>query len=198
MTRLGGHGQHGGGGVRRPNGPPPGPRPHGQQPNPHYGGGQAAASLAQLWPKYLEGGYFDEAGHLKPEYVSRCLPGDDVLEESKQHGAEPLIRAMANARPALTTGQIRRFFGHCRALETKIKAGGSTWESVRGEFLKLDVAAADSFGKKPTPKIPELFHDFIRRNVAAVKTEKDFLHGFLPHFEALLGFGSIYIQKERN
>lgn len=194
MTKFGGHGHFGGGGVKHPGGP----KPYGQQPNPKFGGGQGAASLTQLWPKYLEGGYFDEAGHLKPEYVSRCVPGDEVLEESKQHGAEPLIRTMANSDPPLTTGQIRRFFGHCRALETRIKTGGSTWESVRSEFLKLDVAAADAAGKKPKAKIPALFHDFIRRNVAAVKTEKDFLHGFLPHFEALLGFGSMHLQKEKN
>jgi hypothetical protein len=44
-----------------------------------------------------------------------------------------------------------------------------------------------------------LFHDFIRRNVAAVHSEKEFLQGFLPHFEALVGFGSLHLKKsERN
>ena len=60
------------------------------------------------------------------------------------------------------------------------------------------MAAADAFGKMP-PKIPEIFHDFIKSNVAAVKNEKDFLKGFLPHFEALVGFGSQYFkERERN
>ncbi len=35
--------------------------------------------------------------------------------------------------------------------------------------------------------------------VAAVKNEKDFLKGFLPHFEALVGFGSQFFkERERN
>jgi len=67
----------------------------------------------------------------------------------------------------------------------------------RLDFLKLDVAAADAAGKKPSPKIPSLFRDFIGKNVAAVKDERDFLQGFLPHFEALVGFASGKL-KERN
>ncbi len=44
-----------------------------------------------------------------------------------------------------------------------------------------------------------IFHDFIRHNVAAVKTEKDFLEGFLPHFEALVGFGTpLFRERERS
>jgi CRISPR type III-A-associated protein Csm2 len=98
----------------------------------------------------------------------------------------------------MTMHQIRRFFQHCRAIEAKVRAGTATWAAEEAAFRQLDVAAADAFGKSP-PKIPELFHDFVKSNVAAVKNEKDFLKGFLPHFEALVGFGSRFFkERERN
>jgi CRISPR type III-A-associated protein Csm2 len=130
-------------------------------------------------------GYFDAAGNLRNEFVSR----DSIA---------PLAADMANAQPALTTHQVRRFFQHCRAIEAKLRAKTSTWAAEEAAFRMLDVAVADAFGKS-TKKIPQLFHDFIKSNVAAVKNEKDFLRGFLPHFEALVGFGSQYFnERERN
>lgn len=142
-------------------------------------------TLDQLWPSYLEKGYFDAAGNLHNELVARAR-------------IVPVAEAMSKANPPLTMHQIRRFFQHCRAIEAKIRAGTSTWPAEEAAFRQLDVAAADAFGKSPR-KIPKLFHDFIKSNVAAVKNEKDFLKGFLPHFEALVGFGSQFFkERERN
>jgi hypothetical protein len=31
-----------------------------------------------------------------------------------------------------------------------------------------------------------------------IRTEDDFLRGFLPHFEALVGFGATHIRRERS
>lgn len=141
-------------------------------------------SLDDMWPDYLSQGYFDAKGNLLPDLVIR-------------NNMEPFASDMANGRPPLTSHQIRRFFQHCRAIEARLRAKTSTWERELTEFKKLDVAVADAFGKSP-PKVPEIFRDFIQKNVAAVKTEKDFLEGFLPHFEALVGFGSAYFRTERN
>lgn len=172
-----------GGGGHRPSAYGQGNRGYGgrggggqQGGNPHYASNDP---VARHWPGYLEGGYFDAEGCLKVEYVSR----DKV---------EPLAQKMAS----LTTHQIRRYFGHCRAIETRLKSGGVKWAEVWSQVKKLDVAAADGAAKEPR-KIPPLFHDFIRRNVAAIKCEKDFLRGFLPHFEALVGFGQAHFKKER-
>lgn len=130
-------------------------------------------------------GYFDAAGNLRIEFVAR----DRLI---------PVAEAMASAQPALTIHQVRRFFQHCRAIESKLRANTSTWAAEEAAFRMLDVAAADAFGKWPK-KIPDVFHEFIKSNVAAVKNEKDFLKGFLPHFEALVGFGSQYFkERERN
>lgn len=146
--------------------------------------------LNDLWPDYLKGGYFEQ-DCLKVEYVSR-------------EKVEPLVYAMCKDREerflkdGLTSHQIRRYFGHCRAIETRLKAGGASWASVLPDVKKLDIAAADGAAKKPQPKIPGLFHDFIRLNVAAIKTKRDFVEGFLPHFEALVGFGQAHFKKERS
>jgi len=130
-------------------------------------------------------GYFDAAGNLRIDFVVR----DRLV---------PIAEDLANGHPPLTVHQVRRFFQHCRAIEAKLRAKTSTWAAEEAAFRQLDVAAADAFGKIQ-PKIPELFHDFIKSNVAAVKNEKDFLKGFLPHFEALVGFGSQYFkERERN
>lgn len=141
-------------------------------------------SLLELWPNYLTKGYFDEHGHLIEQFVARA-------------SVEPLIQTMArSASPLLTTHQVRRFFQHCRAIEARLRARRSTWEDELASFRKLDVAVADAIGKRP-PKIPNLFHEFIRLNVRAVHSERDFLEGFLPHFEALVGFGARHLTDDR-
>jgi len=171
-------GAQGGGGVR----------PRSDAPPPRFSGmggrdrSQADDTVANHWPDYLKSGYFDANRNLASEFVAA-------------EKVEPLIRKMSDA--GLTTGQLRRFFQHCRGLETQLRSGTATWPQLRPKFEFLAAAAADAYGKQP-PKIPSLFYSFIRRNVDAVKTENDFLKGFLPHFEALVGFGSLYLAKERN
>jgi hypothetical protein len=156
------------------------PRPLGPQPT--------ASAPRGFWAEYLVGGYFDTDGHLRVEYVDR------------EH-MEPLAREMADDR--LSSGQARRFFTHCRMVETLLKAHGKSperlaalWAVQFPAFVRLDVFAADALAKQ---KVPKLFHDFIERNVNAVRTQKDFLEGFMPHFEALIGFGNAHFAKgERN
>jgi len=170
--------------------PPPRPQQGGQHPPParQDQGGQRPAQesqhVEQLWPDYLRGGYFDEEGNLRLEFVRR-------------KEVEPLVREMARAQPALKQGQLRRFFQHCRRIEARLKVKEATWAQVRPQVEFLDAAAQDAFGKQPR-KIPALFRDFIQRNIAAVQSEKDLREGFLPHFEALVGFGSTHIQRDRS
>lgn len=141
-----------------------------------------------FWPGYLQGGYFDAQGNLREEFVLRGK-------------VEPLVKKMGEHQQgakALTIHQLRRFFQHARAIETRLRARVATWEALRPDFRNLAVAAADAFGKSEK-KIPQLFHDFVEHNVNAVRTEKDFLQGFMPHFEALVGFGAQHLkEKERN
>jgi CRISPR/Cas system CSM-associated protein Csm2 small subunit len=100
---------------------------------------------------------------------------------------------MASARPELTSHQVRRFFQHCRRIQARLRAG-STWPTEEADFRKIDAFAADARARKTAPP---LFEDFVRRNVAAVRDERDFTKGFMAHFEALLGFGARYFKKQR-
>lgn len=141
-------------------------------------------SLDEAWKDYLKDGYFDDAGNLRIELV-------------KRENLQTLVKEMAFAKPKpLTSNQLRRFFQHCRLVESRILSKHSNWEKEKTAFMQIDSAAADAYGKQEK-KIPKIFHDFIRRNVAAVKTEKDFVNGFLKHFEALVGFAAQYLERER-
>ena len=144
----------------------------------------AQQRVAFTWKEYLKEGYFDVNGNLKIEYVSR-------------EKVEPLVQAMCGTG-GLSIHQVRRYLNHCRAVESKLKTTGIDWLSVLPMVKKLDISAAEGVSKQPSPKIPELFHDFIRSNVAAIKSPKDFVQGFLPHFEALIGFGQAHFKKEKN
>jgi len=146
------------------------------------GARNSAERVQDVWKgPYLEGGYFDQDGNIRLNLVSReTMSG--------------LAREMAAAYPRLTIHQLRRFFGHGRAVEARLRAiqageAEDRWKVVAADFAKLDIAASDAAGKSE-PKIPRLFEDFIKCNVRTVRSSKDFLDGFLPHFEALVGFGA--------
>jgi|SRR5690625_31745 len=143
---------------------------------------QSYRTVKEIWTDYLKDGYFDDDGYLRPQYVARST-------------VEPLVMAMATARPKLSRSQLRRFFQHCRRIEARLLHDNGAWGEVQPRVLFLDSAAQDAL-RTPDQKIPDLFYDFIRLNVATVKNAKDFLEGFIPHFEALVGFGSIHIKKQ--
>lgn len=127
--------------------------------------------LNEIWrADYLQGGYFDAQGNFRVEYVQR----------------EKMER-LVNAMSSLTSSQLRRFFGHCRALESSLLSQAKTWDAIKADFVKLDYFAEEALFKQ---KIPREFYLFIRENVKAVQSEKDFTKGFLKHFEALVGFGA--------
>ncbi len=130
------------------------------------------------WKKLYQSGYFDQKGFLRLEFLRRETMDD-------------LARQIANDGVGLSRTQARRFFQHCRRIEQRLRVGKVPWETVRGDVLKLDAAAADAINKSPA-KISQKFHDFIRMNVEEISTEHDFLDGFMRHFEALIAFGQVY------
>lgn len=138
--------------------------------------------LRKLWHERYQAGYFVD-GHLRPEFVRRA----DI---------EPLVRELSQGvrfdgefYPPLATHQLRRFFGHSRLIERELRVRQKEWGAMLPAVVKLDGSAQDALGKHE-PKIPVSFHEFIEWNVAAVKSQRDFLDGFLPHFEAVVGFSS--------
>jgi CRISPR type III-A-associated protein Csm2 len=125
-------------------------------------------------------GYFDNAGHLRPEFVAK-------------ENVDNLARRFD--RDGLNMHQLRRFFNYCREIERRLRSE-SSWEAERINVAKLSAFAADAAGKKPA-KIPPSFREFLDKNVEQIHSRKDFLEGFMEHFEALVGFSALYLKEER-
>ncbi len=152
------------------------------------GGGDRSRPPREALPKF-PGSYFetDNQGrsYLQPDFVSK-------------KNVDPLAQQLAyRSNPKLTTGQMRRFFNHCRELERQLKVDNESWHQVAAGFEALCYHAQNAVAAH---KIPGEFQDFIDDNVkrvgSAKEPERAFLDGFLPHFEALVGFGAKYMRKD--
>ena len=158
-----------------------------QQERRDRGGGGRSRSPREALPKFPDT-YFktDNQGrsYLQPAFVSK---GKVV----------PWAKCFADGR--LTTGQIRRFFNHCREIERRLNVDGESWHQVSAGFEALCYHAQNAVAAR---KIPQEFQNFIDENVKRVVAEKEprraraFLDGFLPHFEALVGFGAAYMKEK--
>ena len=133
-------------------------------------------------------GYFatddENRRYLQPAFVARKT-------------VDPLARELGrHARPPLTTGQMRRFFNHCRQLDRRLQADGESWERVSAGFEALCSHAQYA---QSAHKIPAEFMRFIDDNVRRVVSDSNpreaFLRGFLPHFEALVGFSAAHMTR---
>ena len=123
-----------------------------------------------------------------------CLQADFVSRRNVDLWAKHLA---TRSRPNLTTGQIRRFFNHCREIERRLKVGDQSWAQVSADFASLSYHAENA---RAAQKIPYEFGRFIEDNVNRVMSAQDpakaFMDGFLPHFEALVGFGAAHMKKD--
>jgi CRISPR-associated protein Csm2 len=137
------------------------------------------STISGLPRDYLNGGYFDADGNLKPEYLVKDGFADKIASDLK------------DARPEITNHQLRRFYGHVRAADNRLRMTGN-FPAVYNDLKKLDSFVAEAKGKK---KIQDLFYEFMVRNLKETRTEKDFKEGFMEHFQALVGFFTYYHPK---
>ena len=141
-------------------------------------GGPSSSDLPRFPDTYFAN---DDSGrgYLQADFVSK-------------RNVEPWAKHLArNSRPILTTSQIRRFFNHCREIERRLNVDGQSWAQVSARFESLCSHAQYA---RSANKIPEEFQRFIDDNVRRVTSAEDpgraFVDGFVPHFEALVGFGA--------
>lgn len=121
---------------------------------------------------YLKEGYFDDKGNPLPQVLQKW-PID-------------IADALFKARPRMTTNQLRgAFFAEVRRLERKLGAT-CDFDMVRPELLKLNAYVVD---RRKKYKVSALFEEFITVNLReAARGEQEFINGFVPHFECLVGF----------
>lgn len=146
------------------------------------GDGRQNAPLPQFPAEYF-GADPDGNRYLLPVFVAR-------------ETVDALAIRLSDGRPGLTTGQLRRFYNYCRSIERRLKVEGRSWEQVSADFTMLPAYSqyAQSGGK-----IPREFQQFVDDNVQRVNAAEEhqraaFLEGFLPHFEALVGFAAAHLR----
>jgi len=140
------------------------------------GGGDRATQ--RLTDEYLKGGYFDVSGNIYEDLLTTM--------------ADQIAQMFAKAYPKLKNHQLRRFYQHTRAAENKLRMT-SDWPSTNVDIKKLKSFVAEAKGKD---KVPEVFYDFINRNIDWVKDEKSFLQGFLEHFQAVVAYFTFHHPKK--
>jgi CRISPR-associated protein Csm2 len=143
-------------------------------------GGSTAGFSSGLASDYLETGYFDAKGNLHARYVAKDGDADLIAKE------------LGNAKPAMTNHQLRRFYAHVRAADNRLRMTGN-FSSVYIDLKKLEPFVAEAKGKG---KIPDLFYSFMNKNLHTVKTESDFVHGFMEHFQAVVAFFTFHHPKK--
>ncbi len=138
-------------------------------------------SRVGLPQNYLSDGYFTEAGHLRDELIIEHAMA--VAQSFKSH--------------EVTTGQIRRFYGHLRQAERRL-ASGEPFEAVKPALLEMRPLAADAVGRaKAENKDMSVLKDFIDRNVAlAAKSQKAMQEGFVPHFMYVVAYFKFFNPKD--
>lgn len=134
-------------------------------------------------PDRPSGGYFDDSQDCKPlrlYYVSKAT-------------LDPLVRKLATDKPSLSMSQLRRFYNYCAAVRQRLQNKQSTWCDELPNIVMLSAFAADA-SKRPQNPIPQSFRDFVDTNVEMIQTERDFMGGFMKHFEGLVGFASLHLR----
>jgi CRISPR/Cas system CSM-associated protein Csm2 small subunit len=146
-----------------------GARPQGGQRGGSPPGRLAGGGEGRFPPGYPQ--YFTPEGHLRVELVMK-----EAEEMAKRFEDDGLRRH-----------QLRAFYDHAKRQLQRL-AYGAPFGDVWPEIGRLRSCAADRAGRKGDNALPQSFKEFIDRNVEAVKDERCFRKGFMPHFEAVVGY----------
>lgn len=119
----------------------------------------------------LKSGYFDE---------SNCLKEELIIEHPKI-----LASYFSKDKDKNKSSQIRKFFDQCKLIESKHKIS-KNFDCNKTELLQILPLANNS---KEKGHITNDFYKFLEINInEAIKSENNFLKGFIPHFQSLIGY----------
>lgn len=132
----------------------------------------------QKKPDYLKTGYFDDKGNIKCELLTT------VAEQKAKELGES----------GITSTQLRRFFIQVRAIERQL--GQKYFPQLIPEIQGLKPLVANYVGRGKNQferQRRESLKRFIDSNVeVATKEEKNFIKGFIPHFESVVAYFKYY------
>lgn len=133
--------------------------------------------------QYLAEGYFEQR-------KGRSVVRDEVIDSL----AEDVALILLDAKPKITTHQIRRFYNTTRNLNLRL-IREHNFENIRIELLSLKKHASIQTARE---LVPEPFLNFITKNIElAKKDERSFRLGFLPHFESVLAYFTYHDWRRR-
>lgn len=123
---------------------------------------------------YLEKGYFDSEGKLYEE----------LLTDMASNVAKSFGKNMKN-------NQLRRFYQHA-----KVADNGYNYHNDERKLIN-DIKALDSFvaEAKGKDKVPQVFYDYINKNIKQIKTIKEVRKGFIPHFQAVVAYFTYFYPR---
>lgn len=125
-------------------------------------------------PYSLNGGYFDQAGYIRAEFiVSYAKEIADKLEVGENEGKIKMTRSL-----------LRNFYAEVMDIKHLLR-GGRPFEALRPRILKLEAYATNAANRR-TNKAPQMFRSFITENSIASKDLHSFLDGFCQHFECVV------------
>lgn len=139
-------------------------------------GDSNSEGLPQKYIDKLKDGFFDSKGCLWEEFVTTM--------------ASDVAKSFGTERVKLKNHQLRRFYGHAKAAENRLRMTGD-WDCVNLDVKKLSSFAAEAKGKD---KVPDSFYKFIDLNIKQIKKQNDF-QAFMEHFQAVVGYFTYHYPK---
>ncbi len=138
----------------------------------------------------LKNGYFTPNHVIKQEFLKEYpeIIVDDLagIRLGKNGNTESKLR--------MSYTQIRNFYDYIRVAESSYrysKEAGNDSETLKERFLakirRLDPMVTYALGRD-NPSVTKEFRKFILANINSCNTVEDVINGFLPHFEAVVGY----------
>lgn len=125
----------------------------------------------------------------QPERYFSANDSNAIDKEFLGAKAEAVARNLAEV-PA---SQLRRFYAEVMALKRRAELAGASDEEIRAQLTLLRAKAAYTWQRQS--RYPGELVAFFNRHAASVKTKRDFLRGFQPHFEAVMAFHKVFERK---
>ncbi|MEM3373495.1 MAG: type III-A CRISPR-associated protein Csm2 [Candidatus Anstonellales archaeon] len=131
-------------------------------------------SLPIEYEQEIDDGYFNKEDRLKESLIIKYPQMLSVIFTSEPKKNKP--------------SQIRKYYDYCKNLEGILKIKNN-FNAILPDLYQLIPLTINAMNKD---HISNTFKDFIEINInLAVKSEKNFTEGFLPHFQALIGYYKI-------
>jgi CRISPR/Cas system CSM-associated protein Csm2 small subunit len=127
---------------------------------------------------------------LPVDYEDEILMGyfneNGILKESLIIKYPRLLAELFSKDPKINKPtQVRKYYDYCKNLEGILKMKND-FNSILAELYQLIPLTNSALSKG---NISSSFKDFLELNInQVVKSEKNFIDGFLPHFQSLIGY----------